>query len=193
VVDPNWWRSRISREDWERKLKEAQQKRIQARIAWEEAKRAEAAVHQMRITQAEGSYNKRNWDIWRERVLEGTTYVKLGKAYGISTGRARDIFQDRSRKMESALNPGINVQWDNVPDEIREATLGVKFVFRNELTLEDEKGWEQLEPTVYGSSYASPRPEWKPEWGYQDTSPAKPVPAYTFYKTLTQKEQTNDG
>jgi len=192
VVDPNWWRSPISREDWERELEEAQQKRIQARIAWEEAKRAEAAIHQMRITQAEGSYNKRNWDVWRERVLEGTTYAKLGKAYGVSTGRARDIFRDRSWKVKSALNPGINVQWDNVPDEIREATLGVEFVFRNELALEDTKGWEQLEPTVYGSAYASPRPEWKPEWGHQDTSPAKPVPAYTFYKTLTQKEQTDE-
>jgi hypothetical protein len=192
VVDPNWWRSPISREDWERELEEAQQKRIQARIAWEEAKRAEAAIKQMRITQAEGSYNKRNWDVWRGRVLEGTTYAKLGKAYGVSTGRAGDIVQHRGMKVRAALNPGLNVQWENVPDEIREATLGVEFVFRNELALEDEKGWEQLEPTVYGSAYASPRPEWKPEWGHQDTSSAKPVPAYTVYKTLTRKEQTDE-
>ena len=193
MVDPNWWRSPISREDWERELEEAKQKRIQARIAWEEAKRAEAAIHQMRITQAEGSYNKRNWALWRERVLEGTTYAQLGKNYGVSTGRAREIVRSRSWKLESALNPGINVQWDNVPDEIREATLGVEFVFRNELALEDTKGWEQLEPTVYGSPYASPRADWREEWGRQDTSPAKPIPAYTFYKTLTQKEQTDEN
>ena len=192
MVDPNWWRSPISREDWERELEEAKQKRIQAHTAWEEAKRAEAAVRAMRVAQAQGNYTERNWDVWRERVLEGTTYAKLGKGYGFSTSRARTIIWDRSHKVRSALNPGINVQWENVPDEIREATLGVEFVFCNELALEDTKGWEQLEPTVYGSAYASPRPEWKPEWGHQDTSPAKPVPAYTFYKTLTRKEQTDE-
>ena len=191
MVDPNWWRSPISREDWERELEEAKQKRIQARIAWEEAKQAEAAVHAMRVEQAQGNYTKRNWDVWRERILEGTTYAKLGKAYGVSTGRAGDIIQGRSHKVRAALNPGINVQWENVPDEIREATLGVEFVFRNELTLEDTKGWEQLEHAVYGSPYAPPRADWREEWGHQDTSPAKPVPAYTFYKTLTRKEQTD--
>lgn len=178
MVDANWWRSPISREDWERKLKEAKQKRVQARIAWEEAKAAEAAIHQMRITQAEGSYTKRNWAIWRERILEGTTYTRLGKDYGISHGRAGDIVQDRSHKVRSALNPGINVQWENVPDEIREATLGVEFVFRNELTLEDTKGWEQLEP----QQYVAPMPEWRRELGHEDPPSHE---THTYYKTLT--------
>ena len=192
MVDPNWWRSPISREDWERELEEAKQKRIQARIAWEEAKQAEAAVHQMRIMQAQGNYTKRNWAIWRERISKGTTYKQLGKDYGISNCRAGDIIQNCSLKVKSALNPGINVQWENVPDEVREATLGVEFVFRNELTLEDTKGWEQLEPTDYGSLFADPMPEWRREWGYQDTSPAKTRDPYTYYKTLTQKEQADE-
>lgn len=193
MVDPNWWRSPISREDWERELEEAKQKRIQAHIAWEEAKQAEAAVRAMRVEQAQGSHTKRNWDVWRERILEGTTYAKLGKAYRFSTSRARTIIWDRSHKVRSALNPGINVQWENVPDEIREATLGVEFVFRNELTLEDKKGWDQLEFDRHDSSaYRNPVEWWKPEWGHQDTSSAKPKPAYTYYKTIIEKEQTDE-
>lgn len=190
--DPDWWRSPISREDWERELKEAQERRVKARIAWEEAKAAEAAIHRMQIERVQGDYSKRNWAIWRERALEGTTYVKLGKDYGVSTCRARDIARNREQKIRAALDPGVNVQWDNVSDEIREATLGVEFVFRNELTLEDTKGWEQLELTDYGSLFADPMPEWRREWGYQDTSPAHVRDPYTYYKTLTQKEQTDE-
>ena len=143
-------------------------------------------------TPAQAEVVRRNWAIWREYSLGGITYREIGLDYGVTGNRVRQIIEHRKRKLKAVLNPGINVQWDNVADDVREATLGMEFVFRNELALEDTKGWEQLEPTVYGSAYASPRPEWKPEWGRQDTSPAKPVPAYTFYKTLTQKEQTDE-
>ena len=48
--------------------------------------------------------------------------------------------------------------WKNVPDEIRDATLGVEFVFKNDLAFNgwdgDSKGWAQLEPDNYnGSAY----------------------------------------
>jgi len=190
--DPDWWRSPISREDWERELAEAKENRRKAREAWEEAKAVEAAVYQMRIMQAQGNYTKRNWAIWRERISKGTTYKQLGRDYGISNCRAGDIIQKCSLKVKSALHPGINIQWDNVSDEIREATLGVEFVFRNELTLEDKKGWDQLEFDRHDSSaYRNPVDWWKPEWGHQDTSPAKPKPAYTYYKTIIEKEQSD--
>jgi hypothetical protein len=83
-----------------------------------------------------------------------------------------------------------------VIEQVREATLGVEFVFRNDLTFNvvdgDQKGWEQLELTIHDSSaYRNPVKWWKPEWGHQDTSPAKPIQAYTYYKTIIEKEQSD--
>jgi hypothetical protein len=186
--NPSWWRSPITREEWERELAEAKENRRKAREAWEKAKEVEAAIYQMRIAQAEGDYNKRNWSIWRERILKGTTYKQLGLDYGVTLGRIVEIVQTYDNKVNAALQPGLNVQWDNVSDDIREATLDVEFVFRNELTFDNEeemKGWKQLEPT----EYIPPRPEWLRELGRTDDRPPK---ANTYYQVRAPKEQTND-
>lgn len=134
---------------------------------------------------------RRNWAMWRAYVLGGTTYRAIGRDYGITGNRVRQIVEYRKRKLRAVLHPGINVQWDNVSDEVREATLGIEFVFRNELTVSDRENWEQVEPAIYSSAYSEPIPEWRREWGHQDTSPAKDIPANTLYRIKTTKEQTD--
>lgn len=184
--DPDWWSSPISDEDWGQRLEEARQRRIKARDAWEEAKAAEAAVRQRRINQAQGDYNNRNWAIWRRYKTGGVTLQQVGNEFGVTGSRIREIVAKCDRKVRK----GLNCNWNNVPDEIRDATLGVEFVFRNELTFDPEeslKGWDPLEPDEYGSAYSYPIPEWRTDWGEQDTKPAKPRKVYTYYKVIIEE------
>ena len=130
----------------------------------------------------------RNWAIWRRYKAGGSTLKQVGDEFGIGPERVRQIVMRLDRKVKEALNHG----WNNVPDEIREATLGVEFVFTNEIALDDHRGWDQLEDKKYGSKYLPPLPEWHPKWGEQDMRPAEPRPIYTYYKVTIPKEQIND-
>jgi hypothetical protein len=154
-------------------------------------------VREARLEEFKDNPKLRNWAIWKRYKAGGTTLKKVGDEFGITPVRVRQIVTKYDRKLRYVLNPDINKQWDNVSDEAREATLGVEFVFRNDLTFRfvdgDQRGWDQLEPSVHmASAYGNSMTGWEPEWGQQDTSPTKPKPAYTYYKTLIEKEQTND-
>ena len=191
--DPDWWSSPISDEDWGQRLEEARQRRIKARGAWEEAKAAEAAVRQRRINQAQGDYNNRNWAIWRRYKTGGVTLQQVGNEFGVTGSRVSSIVSKCDRKVRK----GLNYDWNNVPDEIRDATLGVEFVFRNEVTFAgwngDMRGWDQLELKEHGSAYNAPIPEWRTEWGEQDTKPAKPRKVYTYYKVIIEEGANHGG
>lgn len=131
----------------------------------------------------------RKWAMWRQYKAGGTTLRKVGEDFGIGPERVRQMVAKCDRMLKATLNraaPGFPAK-----AEVREATRGVEFVFRNELALEDTTGWNQLEPTAVGSAYDPMIPEWKREWGRQDTSPVKPLPVYTFYKVIVPKEQTD--
>jgi len=136
--------------------------------------------------------NLRKWAIWKQYKAGGVTLRDVGDDFGIGRERVRQIVAKCDRLLRTALGRVILA----LPtiDEVRDGTLGVEFVFRNELTFtdyEDQKGWEQLEPDVTGSAYKALMPEWREEWGRQDTSEPKPRPAYTFYKVVIPKEQTD--
>lgn len=144
-------------------------------------------VREARLEEFKDNPKLRKWAVWKQYRAGGTTLNKVGEDFGVGTERTRQMVHKCERILRTALNRD-NLTFP-VIDEVREATLGVEFVFRNELTLEGTKGWEQLELTLHDSSaYRNPVPWWKPEWGHQDTSPAKPKPAYTYYKTIIEKE-----
>lgn len=143
-----------------------------------------------RLAEFSNDPKRRMWAIWKQYRAGGTTFEKVGKDFGISGGRVRQVVTRCDRLLRTGLQRAILTI--PVLQEIRDATLGIEFVFRNELALEDKTGWEQLEPTVMGSAYDPMIPEWKEEWGRQDTSPPKPIPAYTYYKVVIPKEQSDD-
>ena len=150
-------------------------------------------VREARLEEFKDNPKLRKWAIWKQYRAGGTTLNKVGEDFGIGVERTRQMVHRCERILRTALNRDILTF--PVLDEVREATLGIEFVFRNELTFNgwdgDQKGWEQLEFDVHmTSAYRNPMAGWKPEWGHQDTSPAKPKPAYTYYKTIIKKEQT---
>jgi hypothetical protein len=180
---PLWWQSRITLQEFNAR-REAAVERAEAETR---ARYEHNAVWHKRCEEFKNNPEQRKWAMWREYKAGGTTLEKVAKNFGITRERVRQSNAKCDRKLRTALNPGISRIWDNASDEIRDATLGVEFVFRNDLTFNvwdgDQKGWAQLEPDSHDSSaYKNPVPWWKPEWGHQDTSPAKPKPAYTFYK-----------
>lgn len=150
------------------------------------------AVWDARMAEFKDNPKLRKWAMWRQYRAGGTTFREVGEAFGITQERVRQSVYKCDRLLRTAL--GRVILAIPVVDEVREATLGVEFVFRNELSFtdyEDRKGWEQLEPNVTGSAYKALMPEWKEEWGRQDTSPPKPIPAYTYYKVVIPKEQAD--
>ena len=152
-------------------------------------------VREARLEEFKDNPKLRKWAIWRQYRAGGTTFNKVGEDFGIGVERTRQLVYKCDRMLRDTLNrakPGVPAN-----AEVREATRGVEFVFRNDLTFNvvdgDQKGWTQLELTLHDSSiYRDPVPWWKPEWGLQDTSPAKPKQAYTYYKTIIEKEQTDE-
>ena len=154
---------------------------------------------------------ERNWEIWRRYKGGGITQKQLGAEFGISAGRVRHIIVTLDRKVRGALNLRRKMS-----DEIRDGTLGVEFVFRNELTFSDKEiqkvevisyappiigafydeeinRWDRVEPEEYGSMYSPPFPEWRRGWGEQDTSPAKPRKVCTYYRTITPRTGASYG
>jgi hypothetical protein len=179
-----WHREYIqSQEEYEREFKQRQKENHQRRVAGEDAK---YNLWRAKIAEFDGGITQRNWAIWRRYKGGGITLKQTGEEFGITTERVRQINAKCDRQVRKALNHN----WNNVPDEIRDATLGVKFVFRDELTFGPEeltREWNQLEPEKHGSSYSPPLPEWHPKWGEQDTKPAKARKVYTYYKVVIEE------
>ena len=189
-VDPPWWHDSPSLDDLR-----ARQRAVAKEAAITAAEEAAAREARWKLYQAkreELGFPGRNWAIWRRYKAGGVILKQVGDEFGIGPERVRQIIRRLDRKVKKALNH----EWNNVPDEIREATLGVEFVFRNELAFTrwdgDTKGWEQVEPEKHGSVYFPPTPEWRTEWGGQDIKPAKPRPVYTYYKTVIREGADDD-
>jgi hypothetical protein len=163
---PLWWQSRVSWEHLTTRMEATKKRAKEKAFLWPSNKE----LWQQRHDEFKDVPNGRNWAIWREYKAGGTTLEKVGKNFGVTRERVRQAVAKLDRKMRWVLNPGVNKQWDNVPDEIREGTLGVEFVFRNELTFNgwdgDQKGWDRLETAE---------------------------PAYTYYKTIIEKEQADEN
>ena len=181
-VEREKWREQAKQEAEEHKkqLEETRRRRIAGEdVRWE--------LRKARWEEFKDNPKLRKWAMWREYKAGGTTLKKVGENFGITQERVRQSNAKCDRMIRDTLNrakPGVPAN-----AEVREATRGVEFVFCNGLTLEDTKGWQQLELTLHDTSaYKNPVPWWKPEWGHQDTSPAKPKPAYTFYKVIIPKE-----
>lgn len=168
-----------SQEEYERELKQRRKENEQRRILRETVKETR---HQEKIDEL--GFLKRNWAIWRRYKGGGITLKQTGDEFGVGPERVRQIIAKLDRKVRKALNH----EWNNVPDEVRDGTLGVEFVFRNEVTFAgwngDRDRWDQVEPTENGSVYWPPTPEWRTASGEQDTRPAKPRKVYTYYKTI---------
>lgn len=187
--DPDWWRSPVTPEEWAQEQAEAEERRKQKdeeRLA-RYARNAE--VWGARMAEFKDNPKLRMWTMWRQYRAGGTTFREIGDDFGVTQERVRQVVKRCDRLLRTGLQRAILTI--PVLQEIRDATLGIEFVFRNELVLEDKTGWEQLEPTALGSAYDPMIPEWREEWGRQDTSPPKPIPAYTFYKVIIPKEQTD--
>jgi hypothetical protein len=190
---PLWWQTQVPYAQFIARIEAAKEQATKE----EHVRCANWELQQAKWEEFGRNFPNRNWAIWRRYKAGGATLKKVGNEFGLTPERVRQIVMKYDRKLRSVLNPGINKQWDNVSDEAREATLGVEFVFRNELTFRffdgDQRGWDQLEPSVHmASAYGNAMTGWEPEWGQQDTSPTKPKPAYTYYKTTIEKEQPND-
>lgn len=183
-----WHREYIqSQEEYEREFKQRQKENYQRRAAGEDAK---YNLWRAKIAEFDGDITQRNWAIWRRYKGGGITLKQTGEEFGITTERVRQINAKCDRQVRKVLNHN----WNNVPDEIRDATLGVEFVFRNELTFGPEertRGWDQLELEKHSSAYSPPNPEWRTEWGEQNMKPAKVRKVYTYYEVTIPKEQTN--
>ena len=209
--DPDWWPKPWIYDDWVQEM-------LRKDEEWQNKRRAEAAqrrmerinsgfkslapagptrdpvVREARLEEFKDNPKLRKWAVWKQYRAGGTTLNKVGEDFGVGVERTRQMVHKCERILRTALNRDILTF--PVIDEVREATLGVEFVFRNELTFNvldgDQKGWERLEPDRHDSSiYRDPVPWWKPEWGLQDTSPTKPKPTYTYYKTIIKKEQSD--
>jgi len=173
LLDP--WVYEVEREKWREQAKqEAEEHKKQL----EETRRRRAAgedaqweLRKARWEEFKDNPKLRKWAMWREYKAGGTTLKKVGENFGITPERVRQSNAKCDRMIRRTLDrakPGVPAS-----AEVREATRGVEFVFCNGFTLEDTKGWQQLELTLYGS--------------------ASPIPACTYYKIIIPKEQTNDG
>lgn len=185
--DLPWWRDSISLKTFQERRNAA----AETAVKGDEARDARQELYHAKLEELGGP--KRNWAIWRRYKAGGVTLKQVGDEFGVSPERVRQITIKCDRKVRGALNRN----WDNVSDEIRDATLGVEFVFRNEVTFEgwngDMRGWDKLELEEHGSAYSPPNPEWRTEWGEQDTKPTKPPKAYTCYKIIIQEEQVMEN
>jgi hypothetical protein len=188
---PLWWQAQVSQKELDARMAAA------AERAEEEtqAQRERREINQRRWDEFKDVPNGRNWAIWREYKAGGTTLEKVANNFGVTRERVRQAVAKIDRGIRTVLNRGMSGMWDNVPDEYREGTLGVEFVFKNELVFDDwdeRKGWEKVDPYGRGRRYFPPTPEWRSHNGLDDTRPAIPPPVHTYYKTIIEKEQTDE-
>lgn len=188
---PLWWQAQVSQKELDARMAAA------AERAEEEtqAQRERREINQRRWDEFKDVPNGRNWAIWREYKAGGTTLEKVANNFGVTRERVRQAVAKIDRGIRTVLNRGMSGMWDNVPDEYREGTLGVEFVFKNELVFNDwdeRKGWEKVDPYGRGRRYFPPTPEWRSHNGLDDTRPAIPPPVHTYYKTIIEKEQTDE-
>lgn len=179
---PLWWQAQVSQKELDARMAAA------AERAEEEtqAQRERREINQRRWDEFKDVPNGRNWAIWREYKAGGTTLEKVANNFGVTRERVRQAVAKIDRGIRTVLNRGMSGMWDNVPDEYREGTLGVEFVFKNELVFNDwdeQKGWEKVDPYGRGRRYFPPTPEWRTDL---------PHPVHTYYKTIIDKEQIND-
>ena len=179
---PLWWQAQVSQKELDARMAAAAERAEEKVRALDERHR----INQQRWDEFKDIPNGRNWAIWREYKAGGTTLEKVANNFGVTRERVRQAIAKIDRKLRTVLNRGMATSWDNVPDEFREGTLGVEFVFKNELVFDDwdeRKGWEKVDPYGRGRRYFPPTPEWRTDL---------PAPVHTYYKTIIEKEQTDE-
>lgn len=73
---------------------------------------------------------KRNWALWRARMLTDHNFKTIGARYGIGSARARQIFEKCCRRMRAALRqPGDIDLFREIPEEFAEAVRGMEIIF----------------------------------------------------------------
>lgn len=180
---PLWWQTQIAQKELDARI-EATKERVKEET---QAQRERSETRQRRWEEFKDVPNGRNWAIWREYKAGGTTLEKVANNFGVTRERVRQAIAKIDRKLRTVLNRGMATTWDNVPDEFREGTLGVEFVFTNDLVFDDRdgwKGWEKVDRFGRGQTYFPPTPEWRTDL---------PTPVHTYYKTIIKKEQTNEN
>jgi hypothetical protein len=151
---PLWWQTQTPLQEFNARRKAAVERaETETRARYEHN-----AVWHKRNEEFKNNPEQRKWAMWREYKAGGTTLDKVAKNFGVTRERVRQSNAKCDRKLRTVLNPNMMNWWKNVPDEIRDATLGVEFVFKNDLAFSgwdgDSKGWAQLEPDNYnGSAY----------------------------------------
>ena len=189
---PLWWQTQVSQKELEARMAAATERAEKET----QAQRERREINQRRWEEFKDVPNGRNWAIWREYKAGGTTLEKVANNFGVTRERVRQAIAKIDRKLRTVLNRGMATSWDNVPDEFREGTLGVEFVFKNELVFDncdEQRGWEKVDPYGRGRTYFPPTPEWRSHNGLDDTRPAIPPPVHTYYKTIIKKEQTDEN
>ena len=179
---PLWWQAQVSQKELDARMAAAAERDEEKVRALDERHR----INQQRWDEFKDIPNGRNWAIWREYKAGGTTLEKVANNFGVTRERVRQAIAKIDRGMRTVLNRGMATMWDNVPDEYREGTLGVEFVFKNELVFDncdEQRGWEKVDPYGRGRMYFPPTPEWRTDL---------PHPVHTYYKTIIEKEQTDE-
>lgn len=187
AVDPSWWHHLMTEEEFDRRIADGNRKARERRKAYQ----TKAAIWEERRRQFASRPHEYSWAIWRRYKAGGVTLKQVGEEFGITGGSVSQHVKKCDRKIRKALSH----EWNNVPDEVRNATLGVEFVFRNEVTFDDwddMRGWDQLEPKEYGSVYWPPTPEWRTQSDEPDGRPAIPPKVYTYYKTIIHEGADNE-
>ena len=178
---PLWWQTQISQKELDARIAAAAERAEEKDRARDERSR----IKQQRWEEFKDVPNGRNWAIWKRYKAGGVTQKKVAEEFGVTPERIRQAVAKIDRGLRTVLNRGMATMWDNVPDEYREGTLGVEFVFSNELVLGDwdgRNGWEKVDRFGRGRVYFPPTPEWRTEL---------PPPVHTYYKTIIDKEQTD--
>jgi hypothetical protein len=177
---PLWWQTQVSQKELDARMAAARERAEKET----QAQRERSEINQRRWDEFKDVPNGRNWAIWRRYKAGGVTQKKVAEEFGVTPERIRQAVAKIDRKLRDVLNRGVTTMWGSVPDEIREGTLGVEFVFKNELVFDDwddRKGWEKVDPYGCGRTYFPPTPEWRTDM---------PYPVHTYYKTIIEKEQT---
>ena len=188
---PLWWQTQISQKELDARMAAATERAEEK----DRARAERSKINQQRWEEFKDVPNGRNWAIWKRYKAGGVTFKKVGEEFGITGVRVRQAVDKIDRGMRTVLNRGVATMWDSVPDEYREGTLGIEFVFSNELVIDDwgdRKEWEKVDRYGRGRTYFPPTPEWRSRSGLDDTRPAIPPPVHTYYKTIIKKEQADD-